>query len=253
MKTTIAGAAALLVPVLSLAGEPYRLPMHRLASTHFAPTPADWIDLGDENARLYLAADYTPRSPHGSTALRLSTNKGAERLRLDVQASGKTHLWLYPHSVSGPSIDPSKPHRVLVRIVSHRDTADEVFVKFAPGTALPAEPEDDTGWTLINRTGSSNANLASLTIEAGDGTNMSKVRLAASYAQLKVAPPNPSGTSANTVPVSTNATPEQGASTPQSSTPEAPKITHENYYQIDELVARGADPNAHYYLYPGLP
>lgn len=31
------------------------------------------------------------------------------------------------------------------------------------------------------------------------------------------------------------------------------KITHENLYQMEELVKQGADPNAHYFLYPGLP
>ena len=37
------------------------------------------------------------------------------------------------------------------------------------------------------------------------------------------------------------------------SKPEPPKITHENLYQMEELVKQGADPNAHYFLYPGLP
>lgn len=35
--------------------------------------------------------------------------------------------------------------------------------------------------------------------------------------------------------------------------PEPPKITHENLYQMEELVEQGADPNAPYWLYPGLP
>ncbi|MEM7013400.1 MAG: hypothetical protein AAF585_18165 [Verrucomicrobiota bacterium] len=34
---------------------------------------------------------------------------------------------------------------------------------------------------------------------------------------------------------------------------EPPKITHENLYQMEELVKQGADPNAHYWLYPGVP
>ncbi len=37
------------------------------------------------------------------------------------------------------------------------------------------------------------------------------------------------------------------------SNPEPPKITHENLYQMEELVKQGADPNAHYFLYPGIP
>ena len=37
------------------------------------------------------------------------------------------------------------------------------------------------------------------------------------------------------------------------SKPEPPKITHENLYQMEELVKQGADPNAPYWLYPGLP
>lgn len=32
-----------------------------------------------------------------------------------------------------------------------------------------------------------------------------------------------------------------------------PMITHENLYQIKELVEQGADPNAHYFLFDGLP
>ncbi len=39
----------------------------------------------------------------------------------------------------------------------------------------------------------------------------------------------------------------------ETSKPEPPKITHENLYQMEELVKQGADPNAHYFLYPGLP
>jgi spore coat polysaccharide biosynthesis predicted glycosyltransferase SpsG len=40
---------------------------------------------------------------------------------------------------------------------------------------------------------------------------------------------------------------------PDPGKPVLPKITHENLYQMEELVKQGADPNAHYYLYPGLP
>ena len=39
----------------------------------------------------------------------------------------------------------------------------------------------------------------------------------------------------------------------EASKPEPPKITHENLYQMEELVKQGADPNAHYFLYPGVP
>ena len=40
---------------------------------------------------------------------------------------------------------------------------------------------------------------------------------------------------------------------PEPSKPDPPKITHENLYQMEELVKQGADPNAPYWLYPGLP
>lgn len=39
----------------------------------------------------------------------------------------------------------------------------------------------------------------------------------------------------------------------EQSEPEPPKITHENLYQMEELVEQGADPNAPYWLYPGVP
>ena len=44
---------------------------------------------------------------------------------------------------------------------------------------------------------------------------------------------------------------EPGAAEPAK--PEPPKITHENLYQMEELVKQGADPNAHYFLFDGLP
>ena len=43
------------------------------------------------------------------------------------------------------------------------------------------------------------------------------------------------------------------ASEPDVAGTEPPKITHENLYQMEELVEQGADPNAAYWLYPGRP
>lgn len=37
------------------------------------------------------------------------------------------------------------------------------------------------------------------------------------------------------------------------SKPELPKITHENLFQMEELVEQGADPNAPYWLFAGHP
>ena len=43
------------------------------------------------------------------------------------------------------------------------------------------------------------------------------------------------------------------AAEPEAAKPEPPKITHENLDQMEELVKQGADPNAPYWLFDGLP
>ncbi len=146
---------AVFIPILAAASEPRPRPSDvRITSNLLAVRSPDWIDLGEERSVLYLSADYVPTTPSTAVELVLTTGRGAERLRLDVESSGSVHLWLYPRSVSGPAIDPTKKYRVLVRIVSHKDKADELFVRFSTADTLPTESETDADWTLINRTGS---------------------------------------------------------------------------------------------------
>lgn len=182
MKTVSLCAVALLVAHLYATSKPIPRSYGRLTSSPLsAQRPLDWIDLGTEGSTLYLLADYDP-SKRGAVELVISTMVGAQRVRLDIEADGKTHLWLYPRSVSGPAIDPSKKHKMLLKIVAHAKQADEIFVKFAEGKKIPAEPRSDAGWTLVNRTGSSNADLGVYQILGSQA--LRNVKIAHSYQKL---------------------------------------------------------------------
>lgn len=145
-----------------------------------ASSASDWIDLGNEGETLYLTAELTVPKRGQTSRLGLSTSTGLERVVVGVDAAGKLTARIQPNETKGPELKEGETLSLLVRIVSHKTTPDELFVQTGPAGAIPAEPKDGA-WTLSNTTGKTQANLAVATASSGV---FKKVRVANSHAAL---------------------------------------------------------------------
>ena len=153
------------------------LAQHLPAIKRNPPQGADWIDLGDEGKTLYAAADLVVPELGKGAALSLATASGAERAILGIDEEGHLTARLYRETVTGPELEPGSRHALLIRLHSHREKPDELFVQTGPPGAIPAEPEN---WTLSNTRGSSNANLSRVVLhsDAVDSAGFQNVRIA---------------------------------------------------------------------------
>ena len=79
--------------------------------------------------------------------------------------------------MTGPKLKRGSRHSLLIRLHSHREKPDELFVQLGPPGEIPAEPED---WTLSNTKGSSAANLSRVILrgDAADFAGFENVRIA---------------------------------------------------------------------------
>ncbi|GAA5505117.1 exo-alpha-sialidase [Novipirellula caenicola] len=158
-----------------------------------APKPAanaDWIDLGDEGGQLYLAADVRVPKRGDTFALSLATSGGEERVTIGIAADGMLSARLYEKIKTGPTLNQGESISLLVRIASHAKRPDELFVQIGPAGTIPSEPTKLSDWTLVNREGSSRANLARIHV-AADKTSLAstRVRIASTASNLIDAKP----------------------------------------------------------------
>jgi hypothetical protein len=150
-----------------------------------APEVSDWIDLGNEGEKLYLAAELTVPKRGQTTALKLATSSRLERAVVGVDAAGRLFAKIQPGETKGPELKEGESLSVLVRITGHQKKPDEIFVQTGPAGSIPAEPKEGA-WTLSNAAGNTQANLAVATTTSDA---FKKVRVASSHAALADAKP----------------------------------------------------------------
>ncbi len=157
-----------------------------------APPPphGDWIDLGNEGERLYLATDLTVPRRGKSASLSLMTGSGKKRVSVGIDSDGTLTASLYGARTTGPELESGAALSLLVRIDAHASRPDSLFVHVGPVGTLPAEPSAKDDWTLVNEAGDSQANLAKATLEGEEeGPSFAKVRIARSHAALAATEP----------------------------------------------------------------
>ena len=136
-----------------------------------------WIDLGDEGKTLYAAADLVVPELGKRATFSLATASGAERVVIGIDDQGRLTARLYKEKATGPKLEPGSRHSLLIRLHSHREKPDELFVQLGSSGEIPAEPDS---WTLSNTKGSSAANLSRVVLhsDAVDSAGFQNVRIA---------------------------------------------------------------------------
>jgi hypothetical protein len=148
--------------------------------------PPHWIDLGDEGKTLYAAADLVVPELGNRTTFSLATASGEQRVVLGIDIQGCLTARLYQETVSGPKLEPGSRHSLLMRLHSHRQKPDELFIQLGSSGRIPAEPEK---WTLANTNGISDANLSRVALyhDANDKAGFKNVRIAPTWQGLSSA------------------------------------------------------------------
>ena len=139
--------------------------------------PPHWIDLGDEGQTLYAATDLIAPELGQRASFSLATASGAERVVIGIDDQGRLTARLYKETVTGLKLKPGSRHSLLIRLHSHREKPDELFIQLGSAGEIPAEPEN---WTLSNTKGSSDANLSRVVLhsDAADSAGFQNVRIA---------------------------------------------------------------------------
>lgn len=119
--------------------------------------PSHWIDLVNEGKTLYASAIITVPPRGQSASLSLATAAGAKRVTVGFNSKGELLARLYQAEVKGSAPPTGAVYPLTIKVISHRKKPDELFVLLGDGD-----------WTLINREGRSDANLAKIVID-GDG------------------------------------------------------------------------------------
>lgn len=145
--------------------------------------PRHWIDLGDEGKTLYAAADLVVPEYGKQATLSLATASGEKRVVIGIDKEGRLTAGLYKQTVAGPKLEPGSRHSLLIRIHSHREKPDELFVHLGSFGRLLAKPEN---WTVSNTNGSSAANLSRVVLHsnATNSEGFSHVCVASTREQL---------------------------------------------------------------------
>ena len=157
--------------------ESVELKKHRSVMKRSQQPPAHWIDLGDEGKTFFLSANVTVPERGQSVKLHLATASGARRVTTGFDSSGRLIGNLYQSNQTGPEHEPGNKISLLLKIISHQRKADELYLK--------TNGED---WVLINRSGSSAANLALVVVE-GDADLVDRVKVAPTEENLAAAVP----------------------------------------------------------------
>ena len=139
--------------------------------------PSDWIDLGDEGKTLYATANLVVPESGAQTSFSLATAHGAERVTIGIDEEGHLTARLHQEIVTGPKLESGSRHSMLIRLHSHREKPDELFVQLGSPGEIPDEPES---WTLSNAKGSSAANLSRVVLhrDTADTAGFDRVRVA---------------------------------------------------------------------------
>ena len=127
-----------------------------------------WIDLGDEDRVMEVTAEVTVPKRGNTARFSLSTLAGEPRVTIGIDARGRPTARLYRREVVGRTLPAGEKRSMRLRLVSHRARPDELLLWIGPEGAVPGSVDSDDGWTLVNREGSSNADLARLVAD-GDG------------------------------------------------------------------------------------
>ncbi|MBG86821.1 MAG: hypothetical protein CMO80_07970 [Verrucomicrobiales bacterium] len=136
------------------------------------PLTAHWIDLGDEGKTLFVSATAVVPPRGKESALNLSTASGQKRVSIGFDSRGRLTGYLHHDSATGPVYEAGARVRLLVKIVSHAQRPDELFIRI-----------DKADWALINRDGDSAANLAQVNVRGMD-TSFTNIRIAHSEKKL---------------------------------------------------------------------
>jgi hypothetical protein len=141
------------------------------------PPPRHWIDLGNEGKTLYATADLVVPELGQRASFSLATVSGAERVVIGIDEKGCLTAQLYKETVTGLKLEPGSQHSLLIRLHSHRENPDELFVQLGSLGEIPAEPES---WTLSSTKGSSDANLSRVVLhsDGDDSAGFKNVRIA---------------------------------------------------------------------------
>lgn len=137
--------------------------------------PADWIDLGDEGKTLFVSAEVTVPQRGETLELSVTTSSGQKRVTTGFDSAGRLLGRLYQDEMRGPVFDTGLKTTVLLKVISHRKQPDELHIRIGSGK----------DWTLVNRSGRSDANLARVFV-SGDVAN---VKVASRLDQLSIANP----------------------------------------------------------------
>ena len=142
-----------------------------------------WIDLGDEGAILHVAFEMIVPQRGEEALLSLATASGLIRVTLGVDSEGRLVAGLFKARKTGKELPVGRVVSVRAKIVSHRGEPDELFVRVGNQNDSPLETRESGEWTLINRDGRSDANLARSIIRGGG--RIREVRVAADVGQIR--------------------------------------------------------------------
>lgn len=147
-----------------------------------APPQSNWIDLGDEGKTLYMAADLIVPERGKPAFFSLATARNEKRVVVGVDEKGRLAATVYGETKLGPALAPGDTYTMLIRLTSHRDKPDELCVQLGNEGKIPDEPQR---WTLMNRNGSSAANLSRLVKH--DSQSLGEIRIASHRTGLESA------------------------------------------------------------------
>jgi len=155
------------------------------AQAHLANHAHEWIDLGDEDATLWLSAHLRTPRQRSFCELSLTTSDDQSRVRLRINDQGQAVLWVYDHAERAQFCKPEETMTLIMKIVSHRGKPDVVMVtSLSADNSLPTE--EPNNWSLVNRGGDSNANLAKIVFSPHQARDhISQLRIATTWNELQ--------------------------------------------------------------------
>ena len=119
----------------------------------------------------------------GRASFSLATASGAERVVVGINDQGRLTARLYKEVATGLKLEAGGRHSLLIRLHSHREKPDELFVGLGSPGQIPAELPN---WALSNTKGGSAANLSRVVLhnDAGDSAGFKNIRVAPTYEAL---------------------------------------------------------------------
>ena len=139
--------------------------------------PSHWIDLGDEGKTLFVSAEMTVPHRGMRAEFHLATASGQKRVTVGFDEEGKLIGRLYQVEEQAMTYPVGQTFNIVVRVRSHHRKPDELHIRMNSGD-----------WALVNRKGSSAANLARVIVDAPEGS-VGKLKVATTENGLEVAAP----------------------------------------------------------------